>query len=213
MRKIFFELQQKKTEISAFVLSGGKSSRIGTNKALLQVEGKPLIQRLVDLLDPIFSEVVISSNEPDLYNFTRKKIIQDIYSARGPLAGIHSALKFTNTSKNFIISCDLPLINIEIINYIVDFQSQKDIILPMADGRIQQLCGIYSKNIFNEVEELLIESNQKNSKMKGSIYELMDRVPTEIVEVDKLDFYYPDLFLNINTPEDYNYLKSIFQNK
>jgi molybdopterin-guanine dinucleotide biosynthesis protein A len=194
-------------------LSGGKSGRIGTNKSLLQIEGKPLIQRLVDLLDPIFSEVVISSNEPDLYNFTGKKIVQDVFTGRGPLAGIHSALKYTETQKNFIASCDLPLISAEIINYMLDYQSEKDIILPMANDRIQQLCGIYSKNILSEVEKLLIESNQKNSQLKGSIYELIDWVPTEIVEVDQLDFYNSDLFLNINTPEDYNYLKSIFQNK
>ena len=206
-------MKNKRTEISAFILSGGKSSRIGTNKALLQVEGKTLIQRLVDLLDPIFSEVVISSNEPDLYNFTGKKIIQDIFAARGPLAGIHSALKFTDTNKNFIVSCDLPLISTELINYIVNYETVKDIILPVADGRIQHTCGLYTKNIINEVEKLLIESSQKNINLKGSIYELMNKVPTEIVKVDKLDFYISDLFLNINTPEDYNYLKSIFQNK
>ncbi len=95
----------------------------------------------------------------------------------------------------------------------LDYQSEKDIILPMADERIQQLCGIYSKNILNEVEELLIESSQKKSKLKGSIFELMDRVPTEIVEVDKLDFYHSNLFLNINTPEDYDHLKRIFENQ
>jgi len=206
-------LKNKRIDITAFILSGGKNSRIGTNKALLQVEAKPLIQRLIDLLDPIFSEVLISSNEPDLYNFTGKKIVQDIYSARGPLAGIHSALKFTDTSKNFIVSCDLPLINARLINYIINYKSDKDIILPVADGRIQQTCGLYSKNILNKVEKLLIESHQKNSKLKGSIYELMDRVPTEIVEVDNFDFYSPNLFLNINTSEDYNYLKSIFKNK
>jgi molybdopterin-guanine dinucleotide biosynthesis protein A len=206
-------LKNKRTNITAFILSGGKSSRIGTNKALLEVQGKPLIQRLTELLDLTFSEVMISSSEPDLYNFTGMKILQDIYSARGPLAGIHSALKYTDTKRNFIVSCDLPLINTDLINYIVNYGSEKDIILPMAEGRIQKTCGLYSKNILNEVEKLLIESHQKNSKVKGSIYELMDRVSTEIVEVDKLDFYSSDLFLNINTPEDYNYLKSLFESK
>ena len=206
-------MKNKRSDITAFILSGGKSSRIGTNKALLQIEGKPLIQRLVELLDLIFSEVVISSNESDLYKFTGKKIIQDIFAGRGPLAGIHSILKFTNTKMNFIISCDLPLISTELINYIVNYKTVKDIILPVAYGRIQQTCGLYSKKILIEVEKLLIESHKKNSKLKGSIYELMDRVTTGIIEVDKFDFYSPDLFLNINTPEDYNYLNSIFENK
>jgi molybdopterin-guanine dinucleotide biosynthesis protein A len=206
-------LNNKRTEITAFILSGGKSSRIGIDKAFLSIEGKPLVQRLVELLDSVFSEVVISTNEPDLYNFTGKKIVQDIYSGRGPLAGIYSALKYTDTKRNFIVSCDLPLISTELINYIINYKSEKDIILPMADERIQQLCGIYSKNILNEVEKLLIESSKNNSKLKGSIYELMDRVPTEVVKVDKLDFYHSNLFLNINTPEDYDHLKRIFKNQ
>ena len=206
-------MNNKRTEITAFILSGGKSSRIGIDKAFLSIEGKPLVQRLVELLDSVFSEVVISTNEPDLYNFTGKKIVQDIYSGRGPLAGIYSALKYTDTKRNFIVSCDLPLISTELINYIINYKSEKDIILPMADERIQQLCGIYSKNILNEVEELLIESSKNNSKLKGSIYELMDKVPTEIVEVDKLVFYHSNLFLNINTPEDYDHLKRIFENQ
>lgn len=206
-------MKNKKTEITAFILTGGKSSRIGIDKAFLSIEGKPLVQRLVEILDSIFYEVVINSNELNLYNFTGKKIVQDIYSGRGPLAGIHSALNYTNTKKNFIISCDLPLLSTELVNYIINYKSEKDIILPMADVRIQQLCGIYSKNILNEVEELLIESSQNNSNLKGSIYELMDKVPTEIVEVDKLDFYHSNLFLNINTPEDYDHLKRIFENQ
>jgi molybdopterin-guanine dinucleotide biosynthesis protein A len=206
-------LNNKRTEITAFILSGGKSSRIGIDKAFLSIEGKPLVQRLVELLDSVFSEVVISTNEPDLYNFTGKKIVQDIYSGRGPLAGIYSALKYADTKRNFIVSCDLPLISIELINYIINYKSEKDIILPMADERIQQLCGIYSKNILNEVEKLLIESSKNNSKLKGSIFELIDKVPTEIVEVDKLDFYHSNLFLNINTPEDYDHLKRIFKNQ
>ncbi len=91
-----------------------KAAGLEQIKLYFKLKAKTLIQRLVDLLDPIFSEVVISSNEPDLYNFTGKKIIQDIFAARGPLAGIHSALKFTDTNKNFIVSCDLPLISYRI---------------------------------------------------------------------------------------------------
>jgi len=206
-------LKNKRTEITAFILSGGKSSRIGIDKALLSIEGKPLVQRLVELLDSIFPEVVISSNELDLYNFTWKKIVQDIYSGRGPLAGIHSALQFSHTEKNFIISCDMPFVSAELIKFLCVYNSDKRIILPKAEGRIQQLCGLYSKSILAEVEKLLKESSSRTSNLKGSIYELMDKVPTEIVEVDKFDFYHSNLFFNINTPEDYNFAKRILEQK
>jgi molybdopterin-guanine dinucleotide biosynthesis protein A len=131
--------------ITAFILSGGKSSRMGTNKALLEIDGKSLIQRMVELLDIIFSTVVISSNDSGLYEFLDKKIIKDIYSERGPLGGIHSTLISTNTIRNYLISCDMPFINKELIKFLCNYESEKDIIVPKADGRIQPLCGIYSK--------------------------------------------------------------------
>jgi len=206
-------LKKKRNDITAFILSGGNSSRIGNDKAFLIIEGKPLIQRLIELLDSLFSEVVISSNKPELYEFTRKKVIKDSLPGSGPLSGIHSALKFSGTEENYIISCDMPLVSGELINYLCDYNSNMPIVLPKAEGRIQQLCGLYYKNVLNKVEKLLTESGTSPDKLKGSIFELIERVKPEIIEVDRLNFYHSDLFLNINTPEDYNYLKSIFKNK
>lgn len=186
---------------------------MGTNKALLIIDGKPLIQRLIELIDSIFSEVVISSNELDLYEEFGKKIIKDTYPGRGPLSGIHSILGFIKTEKFFLISCDMPLINKELINYLINFKSDKYIILPKAEGKIQQLCGIYSKKIFPQVDKLITESMKKDSKLKGSLYELLERVETEIVDVSGLNFYHKDLFFNINTPEDFNYVKRILESE
>jgi molybdopterin-guanine dinucleotide biosynthesis protein A len=206
-------LKKKRSNITASILSGGNSSRIGTNKSLLLIEGTTLIQRLVELLDSIFTEVVISSNEPESYEFFGKKIISDIFPQRGPLSGIHSALSFTNSRKNFIISCDMPFISYEMINYLMDTKSDSEIVIPKAQGRIQPLCGIYSKSILPIVENLLIESIRPESKLKGSVYELFNRVKIEFVEVDKLNFYHKNLFFNINTPEDYNLAKRILEQK
>lgn len=184
---------------------------MGTNKALLDIDGKSLIERTLELLDSIFSKVVISSNEPELYESFGKKIVKDIYPGRGPLSGIHSAIHSTKTEMNFFISCDMPFIKKDLINYLIKYKSDKAIILPKAEGRIQQLCGIYSKINLPIVNNLLIESIQNDSKLKGSIYELIDRVETEIVDVSKLKFYHKDLFFNINTPEDLNYAKRILK--
>ncbi len=204
---------KKLENISAFILSGGRSSRIGTNKSFLVIDGKPLIQRLSELLDSIFQEVVISSNETELYEFLGQNIIKDIFPGRGPLSGIHSALSFTNSVKNFIISCDMPLISSELINYFLNNNSDADILLPKADRRIQPLCGIYSKSALLEAENLLIESGNSQSNLKGSVYELLNRVKTEFINVDQLDFYHPNLFMNINTLDDFNLAKSILEKK
>ena len=204
---------KKYENITAFILAGGLSSRMRTNKALLQFGGKSLIQIFIDLLDSLFVEVKISSNELQLFQFTSKKIIKDLIPGRGPLGGIHSALNFTTSHRNFIISCDMPFIHKELINYLCNYKSEKDIIVPKADGRIQPLCGIYSKKILSEVELLLVESQDKNKGLKGSIYELISRVNAEIIDVTKMKFYHPDLFFNINTPDDYLYANKILEQK
>jgi len=194
-------------DITAVILSGGNSRRMGTNKALLNIGGKSIINRLIDILDSIFFEVLISSNNPNTFKFTEKKIIADIFPNRGPLAGIHSALSSINNKKVFILSCDMPLISDELIQFLCKYRTDKPIILPEAEGRIQQLCGIYSKSALNMAENLLSESQRTGSKLKGSIYELIEKLDREVVKVDNLEFYHPDIFFNLNTPEDYEYLK------
>jgi molybdopterin-guanine dinucleotide biosynthesis protein A len=206
-------VRKKRTELTAFILSGGKSNRIGKNKAFFRIQGIPFIQKLVELLDLLFEEVIISSNNIKEYQFLNKKIIKDLIPERGPLSGIHSALNFSNTKKNFILSCDLPLISEELISYICDYHFKKQILLPKAEGRIQQLCGIYSNAVLPDVENLLIESSKPGSKLKGSIYELIARVDTEIADVDAQNFYHSNLFMNLNTLEDYNHLKEIVGDK
>jgi molybdopterin-guanine dinucleotide biosynthesis protein A len=206
-------LVKKQSNITAFILAGGSSSRIGSNKALLEIGGKSLISRLIEIVHPIFDEVIISSNESELYEGTGKRIIKDIITGKGPLGGIHSALQFTKTEKNFFVSCDMPFISKDVIEFLCGYKSGKAILIPKAEGRIQQLCGIYSKSVLQEVENLLVKSNKSTSNLKGSIFELMDRVQTEIVEVDKIGFYHSNLFLNINTPDDFDYAKNIIEKK
>jgi len=206
-------LKLKKSKIPAFILSGGKSSRIGTNKSFLEFNNEPLIKRLTELLDQIFSSVVISSNEPALYKVLGKNIAKDIFPSRGPLSGIHSALSFTDSETNFIISCDLPFVSKDLIKHLINYESDAEIILPKSNGRFHHLCGIYSKSVLPEVERLLIEIQQPNCKLKGSVFELLERVNTEFIDVENLNFFTPNLFFNINTIEDYNIAKKIFEEK
>ena len=134
-----------------------------------------------------------------------------MYAWSGPLSGIHSALSYLKIEKNFFISCDIPFVSRQIIDYLINYESEKEIILPKAGGRIQQLCGNYSRKILPSIEKLISESMQESFQLKGSMYELLDRVESEIVDVSGLNFYHPDLFFNINTPEDFNYAKRILE--
>lgn len=200
-------MDQKKN-ITAFILSGGSSCRMGENKALLKINGKYQIQRLLELLNPIFDSIIISSNDIQQFKFTGRKVVRDIYSGQGPLSGIHAGLTKTETENNFFISCDMPFISTEMINYLINYKSNALIVLPKAEGKIQQLCGMYSKHILPKVEFLLLEAQKSKSTVKGSIFDLLGIVPNETVEVSKLKYYNKEIFFNMNTPSDYEYVKS-----
>ena len=105
-------------DITGIILSGGKSTRMGENKSLMKINGKTIIEHVNDLIQSLFSNVILISNNPDEYEFLGIKIYKDIFPGMGPLAGIHSGLKNSSTQKNFIISCDIPLMTPEMIKTI-----------------------------------------------------------------------------------------------
>jgi len=201
-----------RNEITGIILCGGKSSRMQTNKALLKLGDKTVIEIVAEKLKSIFNEVLISANDSKEYDFLKLPVVNDIFIGKGPLAGIHSALKYSSTENNFIISCDMPLISIELINYLINLNSEKSILLPKSNGRIQQLCGIYSQSVIEEIENIF-KLSEKNKNIKGSIYELLERVIVEFIDIDDLNFYNKNIFLNMNSPEDYKLIKNIYENK
>ena len=201
-----------RNDITGIILCGGKSSRMQTNKALLKLGDKTVIEIVAAKLKCIFNKVFISANDSKEYDFLKLPVVNDIFIGKGPLAGIHSALKYSSTEKNFIISCDMPLISVELIKYLINFNFEKSILLPKSNGRIQQLCGIYSKSLIDEIENIF-KLSEKDKKIKGSIYELLERASIEIIDVDNLNIYNKNIFLNMNSPEDYEFIKNIYENQ
>ena len=201
-----------RNDITGIILCGGKSSRMQKNKALLKLSDKTVIEIVTEKLKSIFNEVLISANDSKQYDFLNLPVVYDIFIGKGPLAGIHSALKYSSTKKNFIISCDMPLISVEFIKYLINLNSEKSILLPKSNRRIQQLCGIYSKSVVDEIENIF-KLSEKDKNIKGSVYELLERASIEFIDVDELNFYNKNIFLNMNSPEDYKLIKNIYENK
>jgi molybdenum cofactor guanylyltransferase len=189
------------TDITGVILAGGKSKRMGTNKALLKINDTTIIERSSALLKILFSRVIIITNTPDEYSFLNLEMYGDIYLGRGPLAGIHSALFNSSTEKNFILSCDIPFISADVIKYISDYKTKHPVTVVYADGFIQQLAGIYSRSVLPEAENILKETAGKNQKCK--VLSLLDKTGAEILKAENIPSYKKDMFLNMNTVHDY----------
>lgn len=197
--------------ITGIILSGGKSSRMGSDKALLKIDNETVIERITNLMNSIFSVVFIVTNTPEDYKFLNVPLYEDIYKNKGPLSGIHSGLVHSSTDKNFFISCDLPLISEELIRHIIEFNSEKFIRYCFADGRHHYLAGVYCKEIIPEIEGILKSSSKQVDKkdQKFSVKSLLKSFEAEIINVEQLHFYNKNLFFNLNTPEDFENLKKI----
>lgn len=204
-------------DITGIILAGGKSTRMGQNKSLLKIGQDTIIERVVNLLKPLFPELLLITNNPDEYSFLNLKMYQDIYAGIGPLAGIHSGLLYSVTEKNFIISCDIPLMTRDVIQFLIDYPTTKPIVIAKADNFIQQLCGVYNKSILplsEEIHKQHITTDERNTEQKKRgcrVLELVRLADAEIIDIEKeYKDYIPGTFHNMNNPSEYEYLLQTF---
>lgn len=187
------------SDITGVILAGGKSSRMGKNKSFLKLGNQTIIERIAELMKSIFNDVVIITNTPDEYKFLDLPLYEDIYKWKGPLAGVHSALTHSTTEKIFVLSCDVPLMTKEMIEYIVEYKTDKPVVYCEAAGYHQPLVGVYSKEILGEIEKFLTESEISDK----SFHQFLKNIDAEIIHPENLPFYRDEIFFNVNRPEDY----------
>ncbi len=189
-------------EVTAIILAGGESSRMKTNKALLQWQNKTIIEHLLETLQPIANQVLISDNT-NRYEFLKIPIIPDIFPATGPAAGIFSTLKHSKTEINFFTSVDTPFLSQELIFYLLKNSEGFEATIPLHQHFLEPLIAVYKKSalpVFEKCIENKIFSMQK-------IVEKLNC--NKILISQELNFYHSDLFLNLNTFSDYEKAQKI----
>jgi molybdopterin-guanine dinucleotide biosynthesis protein A len=186
--------------ITGVVLAGGKSSRMGENKALLPYRGKHLIDAPIKTLTAIFREVLLSVRNPDDYSAYPYQKITDDHEQIGPMDGIFAVLK-SGRSRIFCAGCDMPHLNESLIRYLCGF-SQFDAVIPVWDGKEQVLHAVYS-------EALLPSFQQSIAAQRYKITDALKSARVRYVEDSEIRRFDPagDSFKNVNTPADYEKLR------
>lgn len=187
--------------VTAVVLAGGGSTRMGRNKALLKLGNKTMIERVVNPLKNIFNDILVVTNEPEKYHMLEDiKFVNDYVKTekKSSLIGLYSGLKQSETSHIFAIGCDMPFVNIKLIKYMVDSLKNEDVIVPFIEGYYQPLHAIYGKDCIPGFERLLEEGWYKIT----SVFENVN--VKKIIEKDIKRFDpYLLCFANINTYQEY----------
>ncbi len=195
------------------IFSGRLSNQIGTDNALLKIDDKTLIEILYERIKSAFEKIVLSTNKPENYNFLSLEKIRDVYPDLNPLSCIHSSLLQTGANRIFIISCDTPFITPSLINYLVNIKTEEMIVVPRAAGNVYYSIGIYSKELLPIAEKVLSANYiakkiyEEKKTFHFSMKNFVERVGAEVVNVEFEKFYFDDLFFNMKTLEDYEYVK------
>lgn len=190
--------------ICGVVLSGGKSSRMGTNKSLLTINKKPVIKYIADELKSLSEEVVLITNEPEIYDFLHLNTYCDRYEDKGPLAGLETALYHKNADVFLIAACDMPFINGQVYNYLLQQLESYDAVVPVYNNRMHPLAGVYRRKVLPEIQLQISESNLKVrgffKHIKVNYIEEFNNISTDTLQKH---------FFNMNNPKEYEEAKRL----
>lgn len=194
-------------DITGIILAGGKSSRMGTDKGLQELCGKPLISYSIQLLSEFCSTIIISTSS-DAYQSFGYKTVADEIPGIGPMGGIYSALKQSKTEQNLVLSCDLPFVSKELFSYIIKNSEVYQAAVPWEGNQhYEPLCGFYHLSILDQMNVFVQNGN----------YKLPDLFKTisinKLVINDKLKFYNGNLFLNVNSKHDLALAENLMSNR
>lgn len=203
--------------IGCVILAGGKSTRMGTDKALLKYEGKYFIEQISDELLWFEERIVARGNN---CNFSKTietmwKVIPDFYPDHGPIGGLHAALSTCRSEALFVVTCDMPLVKSELARRLCAVMQTADtgemwedmdgehveaydaVISVGDDGKIHPLCGVYRKSVLPILEEQIVSGQNR-------VMEALKKMRVKYVTIDSS--VEAQQLSNINTPKDYEKL-------
>jgi len=188
-------------DISCIVLAGGKGLRLGRNKVLESVGNRSLLERVINSISPLKSDIIIvtasGQSFPQLTGYPELRITTDIYPGKGALGGIYTGLVASNSFYNLIVSCDMPFLNQALLRYMIQLSPGSDAVVPRLGNMVEPLHAVYSKSCLTSIEQLIKQGNLKVS-------DVLTLVRVRYVEAEEINMFDPEhlSLFNINTEAD-----------
>ena len=183
--------------LSIAIQAGGQSSRMGRDKALVPLMGKPLIEHVLERISGLSDEILITTNRPRDYAYLGFPTAQDSSPGAGALAGLKTALQASLGERVLVLACDLPFVSKELLKHLIGLSDQADVTIPYRNGKYEPFVAVYAKTCVAAIDESL-----KAGEMRMiSFYPLVKVLALDEQKIAALD---PDglSFFNINTPDD-----------
>ncbi len=185
-------------DVTAFILAGGKSTRMGADKAFVTLDGRTLLARALDVARSATSEVRIVGDPAKFAPFA--PVVEDVFRNCGPLAGIHAALRASHTELNLILAVDVPFVSPALLQYLISRarnSASATVAVAKAGGGWQPLCAVYRREFADAAEQSLRAGHYKID----TLFKAMNTQAITEEELEEAGFS-PKIFRNLNTPED-----------
>jgi molybdopterin-guanine dinucleotide biosynthesis protein A len=190
-----------KPGLACGILLGGSGTRLGgREKALIEVAGRPLLTHLLDRLRPPFSEIVLSTNRPEMYTWTGLHCAPDVLKSRSPLAGLHGILSAIQSKSAFVIGCDMPGASLSLADRLA--REDADAALPVSPAGDEPLHAVYSTACLPAIDRAAREGRWKMTDFLAWVRAV--RVPADPAQWMEGPL---SPFFNLNTPEDLHFFE------
>jgi molybdopterin-guanine dinucleotide biosynthesis protein A len=184
--------------MNGIILAGGENRRMGTDKAFLEIDGRPLVEHILEVFSTLFTRTIVVTNTPDRYREYDIEVTSDVLDIRGPLTGIYSGLLKSTDEYNFVAACDMPFLNPRLISYMGEIAAGEDAVVPQFNGYLEPLHAIYRKGLLPVLDAQI---RKQDRRIRGLFDHIRVRYVTEeeIVRFDLLK----RSFRNLNTPKEF----------
>jgi molybdenum cofactor guanylyltransferase len=185
-------------DIAAFILAGGKSARMGADKAFVALNGRTLLARALELAFSVTPDVRIVGDPAKFAPFA--PVVEDVFPNCGPLGGIHAALRASQTELNLILAVDVPFVSPALLEYLIKRarnSASATVTVAKAGGGWQPLCAVYRREFAETAEQTLRAGRFK-------IDALFDATSTQVISEEELAAagFSANMFRNLNTREE-----------
>ncbi len=182
--------------VSAAIMAGGKSKRMGQDKAWIELDGEPLIRRVANVLAQVADEVIIVANDPK-YATLGLRVVPDRFPDGGALGGIATGVSAATHDRVLVAACDMPFLSVEVWRVLLDHRYEADVVIPKIGGEFETLHALYTKACLASMERSLAAG-------KLRVISFFDEVRVQAIEERELRVADPTLrsFTNVNTPEE-----------
>jgi molybdopterin-guanine dinucleotide biosynthesis protein A len=184
--------------LSAVVLAGGGGQRMGGSKALLEIDGQPLVIWVLERLQRLSDDLILVARDTSAFGHLPVRLVSDIYPGEGPLVGLHAGLQAARHPAALAVACDMPFLDLRLLRYMIVVGKAHDAVVPRLASLPEPLHAIYRVDpCLRAIQDALDAGSRKMTSF-------LESVEVRYVEENEIALFDPDQlsFFNVNTPED-----------